>query len=174
MARRLSDGGLLAHCTGTIPGVAAHPLRGQGIIRLQRFKQRQGPFLLLAASRRMAASWVRYWTPALRRAMRAYWPGRTTLIFPARPGLPACCYQQGRAAMRVDASDSCRLLADAAGGLLLSSSLNRKGGSVARPSLQLRMRWHRHIHLCLAGGAGVGQSSRLLFFQSGKMRWMRK
>jgi len=154
--------------------VAAHPGRRQAIVRLQRFKQRKGPFLLLAASRKVAASWVRYWTPALRRAMRAHWPGATTLVFPARPGLPACSYQRGKAAIRVDADASCRLLAAAAGGLLLSSSLNRKGGSAARPGLQLRMRWHTYIHVCLAGGAGVGQASRLLLFQGGNMRWIRK
>jgi len=164
---------LLAHQTGTIPGVAAHPRRARAIILLQRFKQRRGPFLLLAADRKVGSAWVRYWTPALRRAMRTYWPGPSTLIFSAKPGLPPCCYERGKVAMRVDADRASRLLAAGAGGLLLSSSLNRRAGKVARPSLALAMRWHRYIHLCLAGADGLGQASRLLRFDGRRMRRIR-
>jgi len=173
-ARILKSGGLLAHQTGTIAGVAALPGNSEAIRRLQSFKQRPGPFLLLADSIATALSLCRYLSPALRKLASEVWPGPVTLLFQARPGMPGVCYRKGLLAVRIDASSQSRMLAKACGGLLLSSSLNCKGGETASPSRHLRMRWHRHIHGYLAGDAGVGQASKLLLFRSGKMRWIRK
>jgi len=145
---------VVAHFTSTIPGVACLPER-RAVRRLQRFKQRPGPFLLLADSVATTRKLIRWYPAMLRRLIRTAWPGRTTLIVPGRPGLPRGCYRKGKIAIRVDADAACRRLARACGGLLLSSSLNRRGGEVLLPTREAQMRWHS----CLAGRAAVGENS---------------
>ncbi|MDX8402116.1 MAG: Sua5/YciO/YrdC/YwlC family protein, partial [Mariprofundaceae bacterium] len=104
MARLLRDGGLIAHATGTVAGVAAIPAP-DAIRRLQRFKQRRGPFLMLADSMRTALALARRRPAALRRLMRQDWPGPVTLVYAARPpaGRATTLCPHGRAAVRVDA-----------------------------------------------------------------------
>lgn len=169
----LRTGGLVAHGTATVPGVAAHPESRRAMIRLQRFKGRKGPFLLLADCRHTAACWARYFTPALRQAMRRDWPGTTTLVFAGRPGLPQACYQRGNIAVRVDAHASSRLLSRYAGGLLISSSLNRRGGPIAAPSRRLRWRWRRYLAACLVAGGSISRPSRLLLIRGHANKYLR-
>jgi L-threonylcarbamoyladenylate synthase len=154
-------GGLVAHATATVPGVAASPWQPAGMRRLVHFKQRPGPFLVLADTARTAMQLAPFFTPGLRRLMRESWPGRTTLVFHARPGLPACCYQRGTLAVRVDASAFVRDLARRSGGLILSSSLNRRGQATAALDRRRRWRWQRHLAALLPGAAGEGMPSTI-------------
>lgn len=172
-AALLRRGGLFAHIPSTVPGVAASPFSRSAMVRLQRFKQRRGPFLLLADSRYTAARWARYLPTPLRKAMHDQWPGPVTLIFPGRPGLPAACYQRGRIAIRVDADAGSRFLARHCGGLLASSSLNRRGLAIRQPDRQLRMHWHRHLDAVLPGLQTHSHPSRLLRLEAGRLRRLR-
>jgi len=146
----LRSGHLIAHQTSTLPGIAASALSPIGIKKAQRFKQRKGPFLLLADSVHTALSQAVFLTPALRTLAKQSWPGGVTLVFSARRNLAKACYQNGRVAIRVDADVQTRHLAQACGGLMLSSSLNRRGKDVLQPSLRLRYRLHRHLSGVLA------------------------
>ncbi|MDQ7011834.1 MAG: Sua5/YciO/YrdC/YwlC family protein [Mariprofundaceae bacterium] len=157
----LKRGGLVAHHTATLPGVACLPFHRQGISRMQHFKQRKGPFLLLADSRRTARSLIRWYPAGLRAGIKSAWPGQITIIVSARPGLSADCYRHGRLAIRVDADAACRRLAQACGGLLVSSSLNRKGGRIHRPSRDVHMRWHRFLAGRAAPGESCGHASEI-------------
>ena len=157
----LKRGGLVSHQTSTLPGVACLPLAGRAMRRIQRFKQRKGPFLLLADSRRTARSLIRWYPAGLRAGIKSAWPGQITIIISAKPGLPADCYRHGRLAIRVDADAACRRLAQACGGLLASSSLNRKGGRICRPSYGVHMRWHRFLAGRAALGESCGQASEI-------------
>ncbi len=161
-ARLLRQGGLIAHHTATLPGVAAIPNHAAAIARLQLFKQRKGPFLLLADSVATATSLARYFSPELRRQVRAAWPGPVTLVFAGKPGLPACCYQHGYLAVRVDASLQTRQLVAACGGLMISSSLNRRGAAVLQPGLTCTMRMHRFLRMCLEGKISSGKASSIV------------
>lgn len=172
-ARLIASGGLLAHPTSTIAGVAAHPSSPQGIMQLQHFKQRRGPFLLLSDSRKTAMRLARHIPPALRQFTKEHWPGRTTIIYAARPGLPGACYNRGRIAVRVDADEHCLYLAKRCGGLLLSSSLNRKGGATARPERRQIMRWHRYIRSCFDHGPVSGKPSALLCIMRNRVHRLR-
>ncbi len=154
-ARIIRRGGLLAHATGTVAGVAADPFNRQAMRRLMHFKGRCGPFLLLAASPRDALRLAARRPASLRRLMRERWPGPVTLVYPATPrprGLPlsTACVARGRIAARVDADDATRLLCRLCGGLLASSSLNRRGRPTLAPDRRLRWRWHRHLDGWLA------------------------
>ncbi|MCF7821634.1 MAG: hypothetical protein K9M17_04220, partial [Mariprofundaceae bacterium] len=54
---------------------------------------------------------------------------------------------------------ACRRLARACGGMLLSSSLNRRGGIVRQPCYAVQMRWHSFLYGRAAMGAGSGEAS---------------
>jgi len=159
--RALAAGGMIAHNTATLAGVAALPTP-EGLARIQRFKQRRGPFLLLAADRATALRWARFKTPLLRHMAKTVWPGPTTLVFAGKPGLPAPCYRHGEIAVRVDASPECRRLARLAGGLLVSASLNRRGKPPASLNRRLALRLHRHLQGRLVSGVSRGQPSRIV------------
>jgi len=155
-------GGVVAHHTATLPGIAAAPVSSQSVAKLVAFKQRQGPFLLLADSVHTALSLARCHSPVLRQLARQSWPGPITLVFAGKPGLPACCYQDGKLAVRVDASLQTCQLAAACGGLLISSSLNRKGKMPAQPGRVLVMRSRHMLSGYLHDRAGSGTASRML------------
>jgi|GEM_PF-1403231 len=161
-AALLRQGGMVAHVTATLPGVAVVPQSPQAISRLIHFKQRTGPFLLLADSVKRALSLARYHSPMLRQIARHRWPGPFTLVFSGKPGLPACCYHRGKLAVRVDAGLQTRQLAAASGGLLISSSLNRKGGMPLQPGFKLLMRSHQYLNGCLIGVSGSDNPSSII------------
>jgi L-threonylcarbamoyladenylate synthase len=146
--RELCKGGLVAHQTSTLPGIAASAFSKQGIQQAQIFKQRQGPFLLLADSLATALQQAVYIPASLRKLAHKTWPGAVTLVFSARQHLGAACYQKGCVAVRVDADVETRRLAQICGGLMLSSSLNRRKKQVEQPSFILKYRLHRH-HLTI-------------------------
>jgi len=161
-AALLSQGSLIAHHTATLPGVVATPQSKRAISKLMHFKQRSGPFLLLADSIATAMSLARYSSPKLRQMAKHVWPGPVTLVFAGKPGLPACCYHRGNLAVRVDASLQTRQLAAASGGLLVSSSLNRRGCMPLQPGYKLLMQSHRYLNASLPGIAGSGKASSMV------------
>ena len=174
-ARALKCGCILAHPTGTVAGIAAAPQSLQGIRHLQRFKQRKQPFLLLADSTRTALAQARYIPSRLRHMAKKHWAGSVTLVFPAKPKLHAACYARGKVAVRVDADASCRYLAKQVGGLLLSSSLNRKGKStlsLQRAHLRHYQRYHIHRFASSASLHGR-QASRIYQVSSQKVQRLR-
>jgi L-threonylcarbamoyladenylate synthase len=172
-AQAIRAGGLVAHATSTVPGVAASPWQPQGLRRLVRFKQRPGPFLILAESTHAAARLTPFFSPELRRLMHDSWPGRTTLVFRGRPGLPSCCYRRGAVAVRVDASGFVRELAQRCGGIMLSSSLNRRGNTTQALTRRWRWRWQRHLTALLPGEDGGGTPSTMLRIRGRRIRRLR-
>jgi len=142
-----------------------------------RFKQRCGPFLLLADSLRTVWRLAIYIPVPLRREMQRAWPGTTTFILPARcakkTGLAASFYVKRRIAIRVDADAECRFLAAQIGGLMASSSLNRKGQAVQTPNRRLRMRMHRHFSGVIAGKTGTGHASQILQWRGNRLHVLR-
>lgn len=158
-------GGLLAHQTGTVAGVAAHPDNLVAIRRMQRFKQRKGPFLLLADSPATALAQARYITPALRKMAKHSWPGPVTLVFPAKPCHAAVCFKQGMMAVRVDSDVESRRLASLCGGLLLSSSLNRRGKPTMPLEHQSFWRFARLVRARILQKEQTGSSTPSLIYQ---------
>lgn len=175
----LQRGGLIAHRTGTLPGIAALPTHRAAVRRLRRFKQRPGPFLLLADSQHTATSLCTRLPQGLRRTMRQFWPGPVSFILPSartrQRGLDPACYAGRSIALRVDADAACRYLARLCGGLLISSSLNRRSKQVEHPSRRLRMRWHRHLADCICDSSrkGEGRASSLLQWRGGRLHALR-
>jgi len=160
--RILLRGGCVAHATATLPGIAADPRHQLAIQRLQCFKQRQGPFLLLADSMATALRQARYISPTLRKLARSSWPGAVTLIVPAKPGFHRVCYEKSNMAIRVDSSAQTRILAKSCGGLLLSSSLNRKGQRCCLPGRKTQLRFHAFLKGRLTNESSSGEASKIM------------
>jgi len=172
-SRNLRSGKLIAHATSTVPGVAASPWHPQAVRALQQFKQRQGPFIFIADSVHTAMHYTRYLPHDLRQSMRQLWPGNITLVVPGRPGLPRACYSRGKIALRVDAGiTSCRL-ARLNGGLILSSSLNRRKQPLQSLSPCLRMRWRRYISTVITGETQDNTPSTILLWRKGRFHPLR-
>ncbi len=163
----LRSGGLIGHRTSTLPGIAASASSPAGIRKSQRFKQRIGPFLLLAESVSTALKQAVYVSPSLRKLARESWPGAVTLVFPARQILDKACYQHGFIAVRVDADVESRRLAKSCGGLIISSSLNRKGKAVQVPTQRLRYRLSRHLSAVIPAPEKAAGTASSIFKISG-------
>ncbi|MDQ6989565.1 MAG: Sua5/YciO/YrdC/YwlC family protein [Mariprofundaceae bacterium] len=172
--KTLQKGCLLGHYTSTLAGMAAGAQSQRGLLSLQRFKRRKSPFLLLADSVSTALQQAVYLTPALRAMAKQSWPGAVTLVFPAVKNLHPACYQQGKVAVRVDGDVETRRLAKMCGGLLLSSSFNRKGRAVQAVDMRVRYRWRRHLGAILSAQAVTsGQASTIFRLSAGKVHRLR-
>jgi len=170
----LRSGGLVAHQTSTLAGIAVSAHSNIGISRARRFKRRRGPFLLLADSISTALNQAVFITPALRNLAKQSWPGSVTLVFKAKQVFAAACYKKGMVAIRVDSDVETRRLAKHCGGVLISSSLNRKGGETQRPSQRLRYRWHRHLSgIMIPDQQASGSASRIIKVSSSKTQYLR-
>jgi len=154
-ARYLQQGRLLAHPTSTVAGVAANPNDPHAIQRLCIFKQRRGPFLLLADSKATIFQQSRYITRALRAMLRQYIHQSVTLLIPCKPQLPSACQKKGRMAIRLDANMETRRLAQQCGGLLLSSSFNRRGQAILELNQTTRRRVFRHLTTIIASKKSI-------------------
>lgn len=170
----LRAGGLIGHQTSTLAGVAASAYSKAGIKKAQRFKQRQGPFLLLTDSVSTALKQAIYISPTLRKQAKTSWPGAVTLVFRAKQHLDKAVYHKGLVAIRVDADAETRRLANQCGGFLLSSSLNRKGQVVQALQPRLRFHWQRHLSMLITPTQQPsGQASQIIQVSGNKTKQLR-
>ncbi|MDZ4805261.1 MAG: L-threonylcarbamoyladenylate synthase [Candidatus Eisenbacteria bacterium] len=126
--RILRLGGLIAHPSDTIFGLAADPSHPGAIERLRRLKGRTAdrPFILLIdgparvedlseETPNYAIAWI-----------STIWPAPLTLVLKARPGTPGRA-EDGSVALRWPAQPLTLALVGQVGGLLASTSANRAG-----------------------------------------------
>lgn len=174
VAKALQQGGLIAHQTSTLAGIAADVRCKKGVQKAQTFKQRQAPFLLLADSTRTALKQAVYISPTLRKLAKASWAGAVTLVFRAKKQHDVVCYQGGYIAVRVDADVQTRQLAKACGGLLLSSSFNRQGQPTMLLHRRQRYRLRRHLSCVLnQQHQGSNQASKIFKITGHRVQQLR-
>ncbi len=162
-AKILKRGGVIAHQTSTLAGIAASPLCPAAVAKVQRFKQRQAPFLLLADAKQTALRQAVYISKDLRKLAQTSWAGAVTLVFKARKHLHSACYQGGYIAVRVDSDSQTRQLAKACGGLMLSSSFNRKSQPLLPLHCRTRFRYHRHLNKVLPSVEQTGSNASSIY-----------
>jgi len=167
-AKVLQQGGVIAHQTSTLAGIAASPLCSAAVAKVQRFKQRQAPFLLLADAKKTALRQAVYISKDLRKLSTSSWAGAVTLVFKARKHLHPACYQGGYIAVRVDSDSQTRQLAKACGGLMLSSSFNRKSQPLMPLHRRTRFRNQRHINKVLPSAKLTGGNASSIYKITGK------
>ncbi|RMH52298.1 MAG: translation factor [Zetaproteobacteria bacterium] len=175
-ANWLRRGGLLAHQTATLPGIAALPGHPRALARLRRFKQRPGPFLLLHDGSLRARIRLRRWIAWRRRTARRWLhhpPADATLLLPAGGRTPVGAAWRGAIALRRADDPPTLALLGRAGGLLFSSSLNRRGRPPAMIDRHQARRLHRAAIRLLPGPTGSGRPSRIIDLRGRRPRRLR-
>lgn len=156
----LSRGGLVAHPTETLYGLAVDPWNPEGLARLARLKGREAGagFILIAADGAQAAGLVAQPPPALYAELSgAFWPGPLTLVIPPAPGAPAgVAGPGGGIAVRVTPDPVAQALLRSAGQALTSTSANRSGATPASSAAGVLAALGEAVDLILDGGAREG------------------
>ena len=89
-AEAIKRGGVIAFPTRCLYGLGADAFDPEAVERIFKIKRRaeQNPILVLIDSKQQLDSLVMHIPPAADAIMKAFWPGRVTLIFEARNSLP--------------------------------------------------------------------------------------
>ena len=130
LATHLVAGEVVLMRTDTLPGLHARADDDAAVQRIMDIKGRDDakPLLLLCSATAEALSFVSEPLPEALSYAAACWPGPFTLILPAGPDAPrAATRGQPTVALRVPAPRDLRTLIEAAGGVLVSTSVNRTG-----------------------------------------------
>ncbi len=161
----LRDGGLVAFPTETYYGLAVDPFNEQALERLFTVKKRLRlkPVLVLLAEREQLGLLAAEIPDIAGPLMDHFWPGPLTMVFPARPELPALL-TGGTASVGVRQSPHPLAieLVRAFGSPLTATSANRSGEEAAVSGEEVRRLFGAEIDLVLDGGATPGRAGSTL------------
>ncbi len=153
----LRAGGVIAYPTEAVYGLGCAPLDGRAVARLLYLKQRsvEKGLLLIAAAFEQVAPLVEEPSPQMLARLEATWPGFTTWILPARPGVPRWLTgQHAGLAVRVTAHPVAAALCRYFGGPLISTSANPGGLPPARNMLKVRGYFADALDYIVPGAVG--------------------
>jgi L-threonylcarbamoyladenylate synthase len=120
-------GGLVAFPTETYYGLAADPFNEKALRRLFAAKKRpvHKAILLLVANRRQLLQLVQQVPAVYEKLMERFWPGPLTLIFQAKPHLPALLTAgTGTVGLRMSSHPLATRLIQEVGGPITATSAN--------------------------------------------------
>jgi len=129
-ARRIRAGEVVAYPTETVYGLAVDPCQPAAIEALFRAKGRPdaNPVLLIVSNECQLEGITGQLSAEARACMACFWPGPLSLLLPAAAGLhPAIAPEGGKVCVRCPGLDLARLLCDAVGGPITSTSANLSG-----------------------------------------------
>lgn len=152
-ARVLRAGGLVAHPTEGVWGLACNPLDDDALRRLLAAKRRDpAKGLILVADRPEALAPFTAHAPAAWQRACDHWPGPSTWLLPARTGLSRrLTGSHDLIALRVSAHPVAAGLSRAFGGAIVSTSANVSDHPAALNIWQARARLRRHVDMFLDG-----------------------
>lgn len=155
--RILRAGGVVAYPTEGVFGLGCDPFNEGAVLRLLAIKHRpvHKGLILIAADVGQLAPLLRPESEALMAPVLASWPGPSTWILPAGPGVPAWLTGGSDGiALRVTAHPPAADLCRAFGGALVSTSANATGRPPARSALAVRRALGNRIDYVLTGATG--------------------
>jgi L-threonylcarbamoyladenylate synthase len=172
----LRDEGLVVYPTETFYGVAALPTAASALARLCELKARQAKAVPLVASSVEAVRRVAALEGAMADLAVHFWPGPLTLaLLPSRPLPPLLLGPQGTLGVRVSGHPLARALAEAAGGLITSTSANLAGQPPAARPQALAPELVAGVDLVLdAGDCPGGQPSTVVGWRAGRVVVLRQ
>ncbi len=148
VADHLRGGGVLAYPTETVYGFGG-TCRPDSVTRVRALKRRSEdkPLLVLAVGREALGGLT--WSDEADELARIFWPGAVTLVLPDPAGIfpPGIRSADGGVAVRVSPDPWVRVLLEAVGEPLTSSSANAPGAPPARSGEEA-------LHIAQALGAG--------------------
>lgn len=158
-AEIIRRGGVIVYPTETVYGIGADALNARAVNRVQEVKGRKEakPILVLVRSREMMLDLVDGVNAAAEVLMQHFWPGPLTLVFKARPGLPAGLTQDtGAIGVRVPSSALCLRLLDLCGRPITSTSANLTGMPVHATVQEIRRVLGNKVDFYIDGGVLSG------------------
>lgn len=171
-------GGVIVYPTDTFYGIGADPLSPEGLAKVYALKGRPAgePLLVLVDSVATARDFAAEVTGLHERLMGRFWPGPLTILFPARPGLPAgIVSREGKVALRLPGSLLCRRILAAAGGALTGTSANRSGAPPARSVAAMDRALIAGADLVVDGGTSAAANvSTLVNIEGGRVTALRE
>lgn len=177
LAGELARGEVVAFPTETFYGLAVNPFAEGALKRLFALKRRSSdkPVLVLIDSRDRLVELIAAVPPLYEPLMARFWPGPLTLIFPARPGLPAgLCDARGTIGIRLSSEPLACGLAVAAGGVITGTSANPSGAPAAIDAAEVRACFPSGLAGILDGGRAYGGlGSTIVAEESGGLRLIR-
>lgn len=177
-ARIIRAGGLVAFPTETFYGLAADPCNEKALARLFTAKLRplQRAVLLLVGDRSQLPALVSEIPAPYEPLIARFWPGPLTLIFPARPHLPALLTAaSGTVGIRISSHPLAGKLLEAVGGPVTATSANLSNRPALSSAVQVRQQLAGRIEAVLDAGAtsGIG-SSTIVSLVAGKLTLVRQ
>lgn len=151
----LIDGGVVAHATEAVYGLAARALDWEACVRIAALKNRAAnkPFIVIAGDILQLESLVCLEVP-FKSSILSGWPGAHTWVLPADQDAPDWLRDvKGQIAVRVTAHNQAAKLCELAGPLI-STSANLAGRPPARTVFAARRHFGQSIDGYLPGRTG--------------------
>lgn len=170
----LRSGGLIAHATEGVWGLACDPDNLAAVARILHLKDRamSKGLLLLGAHPDTFAAELAELSAADRATALAAWPGPSTFVLPnsRRPHWPHWITgDHSGVALRVPGHAQARALCNGFGGPLVSTSANPAGRRAADTELKVRAYFGQKVDFYLPGQViNPGRSSRIVDLASGR------
>jgi L-threonylcarbamoyladenylate synthase len=128
----LRSGGLVLYPTETFYALGAIPGIAEAVERVFEIKGRDPgkPLPLIASDLQAVLSAASEWPESAEALARIFWPGPLSIVIPAATSLSAALHaRSGKIAIRISSHRVASLLAQASGGLIVSTSANKAGES---------------------------------------------
>lgn len=169
----LAAGGVIAHATGGVWGLAADALNPDAVFRVLAAKHRAAARGLIVIADRPEQLWL-FVDPSAEQAWQQAvesWPSATTWLMPTCVDTPWWLTgEHDTVALREPAHGPTRALCGAFGGPLVSTSANVSGRPPVRSTWQARARFGHQIDAVLAGAPDTpGQPSTIRDARSGEI-----
>lgn len=162
--RILENGGVIAFPTRSLYGLGADALNIGAVKRVFTMKRRppDKPLLILVPDRDVVSDLAAEVTPAAKRLMDRFWPGRVTIVFKALSVLPAnLTAGTGKIGIRLPGHPVARALISAFGRPITGTSANLSGQRGCHHIDELDLKLIEQLDLVLDAGPlkeGIGST----------------
>ncbi|MGC8719784.1 MAG: L-threonylcarbamoyladenylate synthase [Thermodesulforhabdaceae bacterium] len=173
----LQEGEIFFYPTETLYGIGTSPYRDEWVQKIYDVKGRPEikPLPLIADSVASARKAWAEWNPLAERLVNTFWPGPLTIVLRANSELPALLHAKtGKIGVRVSSHPVARLIAELAGGLIISTSANPSGEEpISHPS-RIPEEIKKHLAVIIDAGPLSGLPSTVVDCSGGRVNILRE
>ena len=171
--RVLHAGGVIAYPTEAVYGLGCDPMDAAAVLRILELKKRpwQKGLILIASDRQQLDPFILPLSQELQTLLDESWPGPITWLLPAHPEVPYWLRgEHNSIAVRVTAHAGTRVLCEAFGRAIVSTSANPATLPPARSPLKVRRYFGDGLGMILHGPlGGRAQPSEIRDASSGRV-----
>lgn len=156
----LADGGIAVYPTETFYALGGDPNNDLAVDRIFTLKGRDPskPLPLIASDRSCVIRAVSQWPESAEALVKVFWPGPLTLLLSAsRTMSPLIFAHTGRIAVRISSHPVAAMLAEAVGGLIISTSANISGHAACRHLGEIPPALLNGVDIVVSGGELEGR-----------------